>query len=154
MSNPYVKKEVTKILEDKKYKAPLNLAMAAAWIIANFKGVNIKVLDSSKTSSLCDYNILATAENIIAARAMVDEFLSTLKETDKEAISLEGMADGEWILLDLGEIIIHIFQENTRDVFDLDGLWSNLEHVQIPQEFYFSSNDSNEPQAPSEQSYF
>ena len=79
MSNPYVKKEVTKILEDKKYEAPLNLAMAAAWIIANFKGINIKVLDSSKTSSLCDYNILATAENVIAARAMVDEFLSTLK---------------------------------------------------------------------------
>lgn len=132
----------------------LNQAMGAAWIIANFKGVNIKVLNSSKTSSLCDYNILATAENIIQARAMVDELQANLKPKSEEARSLEGMQDGEWILLDLGDVIIHIFQENTRDVFDLDGLWSSLESVQIPQEFYFTSSEGPGDSKVSAESYF
>lgn len=154
MGNPYIEKEVKKVLESKDYAFPLNQAMGAAWIIANFKGINIKVLDSSNTSSLCDYNIIATAENIIQARAMVDELQGNLKEKSEEPRSLEGMEDGEWILLDLGDVIVHIFQENTRDVFDLDGLWSNLDSVAIPQEFYFSSAEGSNKKEVSAENYF
>lgn len=154
MGNPYIEKEVKKVLENKEYEFPLNQAMGAAWIIANFKGVNIKVLDSSKTSSLCDYNIIATAENVIQSRAMIDELQANLKEKDTEAMSLEGMEDGEWILLDLGDIIVHIFQEHTRDVFDLDGLWSELDSVQIPQEFYFASGEGSQKEEVTAESYF
>ncbi len=154
MGNPYIEKEVKKILENKDYEFPLNQAMGAAWIIANFKGVNIKVLDSSKTSSLCDYNIIATAENIIQSRAIIDELQVNLKEKNTEPMSLEGMEDGEWILLDLGDIIIHLFQEHTRDVYDLDGLWSELESVKIPQEFYFASGEGSTQEEVTAESYF
>lgn len=135
MSNPFVLKEVEKIIASE--TAPQNTALAVAWIIAHFKGINIKILDSKETSSLCDYNILASAENSIQARAMVDEIVKTMRKLGLEVLSQEGLAQSEWVLLDLGEIIVHIFQEVCRDTYDLDTLWANQPQVKIPQEYYF-----------------
>ena len=148
MSREYIKTEITKILEKEEF--PKNLALASAWIIANFKGVNIKIFDVSATSSLCDYNIIATAENTTQAKGMVDEIQRQLKAVAKMN-SLEGVSDGEWILLDMLDIIVHIFQDTTRDVFALEELWLNAPQVEIPNEYYYgpgeelkSSNDPTE----------
>jgi len=138
MSNPFIESEIKKILEDKTLEFPKNIAMASAWIIANFKGVNIKVLDVAGSSSLCDFNIIASAENTIQARSMVEEILTNFRKNDIVPLSVEGVRDGEWMLLDLGDVIVHIFQEVARDVFDLDNLWSEFPHVEIPQDYYFS----------------
>ncbi|MCT4642121.1 MAG: ribosome silencing factor [Bacteriovoracaceae bacterium] len=153
MSNPYVKKEVAKIISNESLEYPLNTAMASCWIIANFKGVNIKLLDSSQTSSLCDYNIIATAENHIQARTMVDEILANTLPEGTEAKSIEGVEAGDWILLDLGDVIIHIFDENSREVYDLDGLWSDLASIDIPTEYYHGSSEI-EQKLETAESYF
>ena len=60
-----------------------------------------------------------------------------------QAVSKEGWkADSDWILLDLGDIIVHIFLESSRSVYDLDNLWSESRPVEIPQEYYFSSEEA------------
>ena len=138
MANAFIQKEVTKIIEDKKYDYPLNLAMASAWILANFKGINLKIFET-KGSSLCDYNIIASAQNTTQARSMIDEIQYALRQNGVSTYSLEGTTEAEWILLDMGDIIVHVFQENSRDIFDLDLLWKDYNQVQIPQEFYFSN---------------
>lgn len=138
--NAYVQNEVQKILEDKNYEFPLNQAMASAWILAHFKGINLKVFES-KGSSLCDYNIIASAQNPMQARSMVDEIQASLRASGAKTFSLEGMDEAEWILLDMGDVIVHVFLETSRDVFDLDMLWKDYKQIAIPQEFYFASND-------------
>jgi ribosome-associated protein len=139
MSTPYIESEVKKVLESAKY--PQNMALASAWVIAHFKGINIKIFDAANTGSLCDYNIIASAENTIQAKSMIDEIQFNLKQTaGAEVISLEGLTDSEWILLDLGDIIVHIFQETSRDIYDLDTLWAKSEQIGIPQEFYFGQS--------------
>lgn len=148
MSNPFVEKEIKKVLETAEY--PTNMALASAWVIAHFKGINIKIFDVSKTSSLCDFNVIATAENTIQAKAMVDEIQRNLKNAGAKLISVEGLSDGEWILVDLGDIIVHIFQEISRDVYHLESLWEGSPQVEIPSEYYFGpgneagTNDSSE----------
>lgn len=137
MANPFVEKEVAKIINTENIKYPQNMALASAWIIANFKGENIKIFDVHKSSSLCDYNIIASAQNITQAKAMVDEISFNLKKHGMGLTSIEGMTDGDWILLDLGDIIIHIFQEYAREIFNLDELWKDFSQVEIPQEYYF-----------------
>ena len=136
--NLFVLKEMKKIATSEKY--PKNMALASAWAIAHFKGVNIKIFDVAKISSLCDYNIIASAENTTQARSMASAISAGLKEEGHSMISLEGLSDGEWILLDMGDIIIHIFQENARDVYDLDSLWIDYPIAPIPAEYYISSN--------------
>ncbi len=152
MSNPYIDKEVKKVMSDHDF--PQNLALASTWIVAHFKGVNIKIYDVQETSSLCDYNIIASAENTTQARSMVDELVSSLKNHDVEIISLEGMGDAEWILLDLGDVILHIFQETSRDGFDLDSLWSRHDQLPIPQEFYFGQAEELKKEEDSTSNYF
>lgn len=137
MANPFVEKEVQKIISENQAEFPKNHALACAWIIANFKGVNIKIFDVRASSSLCDYNVIASAGNTMQAKAMVDEICYNLKRSGAKIISLEGLSDGDWILVDLGDVIVHIFQEISRDIFDLDTLWSKFPQIEIPSSYYF-----------------
>jgi ribosome-associated protein len=138
MSNPYVTAEIEKIVKTETSEFPLNMAFAASWILAHFKAINIKVYNASGTSSLADYNIIASMQNPTQAKASVDTLLEQLKDHGMNNLSLEGRIDAEWILADFGDVIIHIFQETSRAVFDLDHLWRDVPQVKIPEEFYFS----------------
>jgi ribosome-associated protein len=145
MANPYIQKEVTKIINEQNIKYPQNLALAAAWIIANFKGVNIKIYDVTESSSLCDFNIVASMQNTTQAKAITDELTFNIKQNNGSILSLEGLSDAEWILVDAGDVIIHLFQETSRDIFDLDSLWKDYPQVQIPSEYYFGSAEVEVP---------
>jgi len=151
MGNPYIQKEVSKIIDADIY--PKNMALAAAWIMAHFKGVNLKIYDCQESTSLCDYNIIGSAENTIQAKTMVDEIQENLKRAGARLVSLEGVTQGEWILLDMGDVIIHVFQEQARDYFDLDSLWTEQNQIEIPQEYYFGKSEEIKEVDPTE-NYF
>lgn len=135
--NEYVNSEVNKVISNSAYEFPLNHAMASAWIIANFKGENLKIFDLRKSSALCDYSILATAQNATQARALVDEISNNLKTVGANIVSYEGYEGADWILLDTGDIIVHIFNGPARDVYDLDMIFARAPQVKIPEDFYF-----------------
>jgi ribosome-associated protein len=139
MSQEYVQKEVAKILENSDYAFPLNLAMASAWICGNLKGINLKVLDVTATSSLSDYFVLASASNSTQANAMAAEVSKLLKTAGHPVLSQEGGGASDWVLIDFGDIIVHIFLDYSRDVYDLDSLWKDAKIVQIPNDYYFSA---------------
>lgn len=137
----YIKKHVDEIMSDDNYPYPLNMAMAASWICGNFKAVNLKVLDLTEMSSLADYFVLASATNTTMAKSISDEVSAQLKKHGANVLSKEGShQDTDWILIDLGDIIIHIFQEMSRDIYDLDNLWSKAPRVTIPNEYYMSDD--------------
>lgn len=146
MSNQYVEAEVSKIVKDENLEFPLNMALAASWIIAHYKGVNIKVFDARNTSSLSDFYIIASMQNPTQARSAMDTINANLKKHGLNNISTEGKDDAEWILLDLGDIIVHLFQDTSREIFDLDGLWMGIPQIKIPQEYY--SAEKAEIEAP------
>tara|TARA_B100001971_G_C18267904_1_gene595857 strand:+ start:8015 stop:8473 length:459 start_codon:yes stop_codon:yes gene_type:complete len=152
MANDFVKKEVSKIFKSEKDLSKAQ-ALASAWIIANYKGINIKAFDVHATSSLCDFNLIATAINTTQAKTMADEIQYNIKQNGGSVLSVEGLSDCEWVLIDTGDVIVHIFQEISRDVFDLDSLWKEFDQLEIPSEYYFSHpemGDSDE----STQNYF
>lgn len=135
--NEYIQAEVTKVISNTAFEFPLNHAMAAAWILANFKGDNLKVFDMKKTTALVDYCILGTAQNATQARAMADEIAVNLKQQGAGLVSYEGYESADWILIDTGDIIVHIFNGPARDVYDLDMIFQKNPQVKIPEEFYF-----------------
>ncbi len=136
-ANEYVQSEVKKIISNQDYEFPLNHAMASAWVMANFKGDNLKIFDLRKSSALCDYSIIATAQNATQARAMVDEISSNLRNNGASVVSYEGYESADWILLDTGDIIVHIFNGPARDVYDLDMVLVKNPQIKIPEDFYF-----------------
>ncbi len=136
-SNEYVQSEVSKVIGNKEFPFPLNHAMASAWILANFKGEELKIFDMKQSTSLCDFAIVASAQNATQARAMVDEISHQLKENGASILSYEGYESADWILLDTGDIMIHVFHGPARDVYDLDLVYAKNPQVKIPEDFYF-----------------
>jgi ribosome-associated protein len=110
--------------------------MAAAWLCGHYKGSNLKVIDVRGKNSLADFFILASASNITQAQSLADEILFQLKQFDVRSLSCEGLEGADWILLDTGDVMVHIFQESARSVYDLDGLWSKYSTVAIPESYY------------------
>jgi ribosome-associated protein len=152
--NEYVQNEVTKVITNESFEFPLNHAMAAAWIFANFKGDNLKIFDMRNSSALCDYTVLATAQNSTQARAMVDEISDNLKLQGANIVSYEGYESAEWILLDTGDIIVHVFNGPARDIYDLDTIFAKNAHVTIPEEFYFGKPTTISAEKPDLKGFF
>jgi ribosome-associated protein len=137
--NEYIKQEVSKVITNPQFEFPLNHAMASAWVMANFKGDNLKIFDLRKSTSLCDYSVLATAQNATQARAMADEISTNLKNSGANIVSFEGYEGADWILLDTGDIFVHIFNGPARDIYDLDLIYARNPQLKIPEEFYFGT---------------
>jgi ribosome-associated protein len=154
MSNDYISTEVSKILKDATIEHPKNVAMAAAWIMGNYKALNLKIYDCSKSSSLTDFYILASTTNSTQTQSMAEEISHQLKNNGIEARSKEGVGTSEWALIDFGDIIVHIFQDSARDIYDLDHLWRNLPQVNIPNEYYFSTTTEKPSKKASTEGYF
>jgi ribosome-associated protein len=143
MSREYITKEVEAIYKDKNFDGPLNMAMAAAWIMGNFKGFNLKVLDLRKSSSIADFFVIGSAGNPTQASAMAEEISFQMKNLGIEALSREGLKHNtDWILLDYADVIIHVFHEPARTIYDLDQLYKNANSIEIPESYYFSTPES------------
>ncbi len=138
MANEYIQNEVKKVISNSQFEFPLNHAMATAWILANFKGDNLKIFDMRKSSALVDFAVVATAQNATQTRAMIDEIASNLKNVGAKIVSYEGYESADWVLLDTGDIMVHVFNGPARDVYDLDMVYAKNPQVKIPEDFYFA----------------
>ena len=142
MANEYIQNEVNKVISNTQFEFPLNHAMATAWILANFKGDNLKIFDLRKSSALVDFAVVATAQNATQTRAMIDEISSSLRNVGAKIVSYEGYESADWVLLDTGDIMVHVFNGPARDVYDLDMVYAKNPQVKIPEDFYFGKPTS------------
>lgn len=141
MIDERVKLKLSEIFEDEKLQFPLNVAMMSAWVAINFKSENVKVIDIGNKSSLCDYFLVASVENSVLASSIIDTLCTALKGFGIRSSSIEGSSESDWFLVDLGDVIVHIFLKDSRELYAIDTLWSDAETVKIPDEYYFDSKD-------------
>lgn len=87
------------------------------------KGTNLAVLQLSEVSTICDYFLLTTATNSKQAQAICDNVIEAVKDRDIIPAHLEGYQDARWILIDMGAVVLHIFQEEERQYYNLEKLW-------------------------------
>ena len=95
--------------------------------LEDIKATDIKVIDTSKLSSLFDRMIIASASSKRQTKALADNVVVKLKERGEEIMGREGEESGEWILVDLNEVLVHIMQPAVRDYYNLEELWSKAQ---------------------------
>ncbi|MFA6061400.1 MAG: ribosome silencing factor [Gallionellales bacterium RIFOXYB12_FULL_54_9] len=95
--------------------------------LEDIKATDISVIDTSKLSSLFDSMVIASANSTRQTKALADNVVVKLKELGEEVYGREGEDSGEWILVDLGEILVHIMQPATRTYYNLEELWSKAQ---------------------------
>ena len=91
--------------------------------LEDIKGFDIIDLDVRKLTSITDYMIIASASSTRQTRALANNVHDKMKDLNVEIVGIEGEGEGDWVLVDIGDIIVHIMTPATRAYFNLEELW-------------------------------
>ncbi|MEG0373138.1 MULTISPECIES: ribosome silencing factor [Enterococcus] len=110
-------------------KKMLEIAVKAA---DSKRAVDIVALDVTQVSLLADYFMICSANSDRQINAIVDEIIDKEEEAQVEVKRVEGKDGGKWVLIDLGDLIVHVFSPSEREFYNLEKLWSDapLENIE------------------------
>lgn len=109
----------------------LEAAKAAALAGLDKKAEDVRVLDIRALASYADYLVLMSAASDRQVNAVADAVDDVLRKGGHRPIGVEGHGAGNWILIDTGDIVVHVFQKEARDFYDLDRLWVDAKRVHV-----------------------
>jgi ribosome-associated protein len=98
------------------------------------KAVEMVVLDLREIASFTDYFLITSGTNVRQVQAIADEVVEQLKKQGTRAARVEGYKTGEWVLVDYGDFIVHVFEDKARRFYDLERLWRDALRVALPPE--------------------
>ena len=101
--------------------------LAVVDAIEDIKGFDISAMDVRELTSVASYMIVASASSSRQTKAIANNVLEKLKALGVEARGTEGEREGEWVLVDLGEIVVHVMLPTTRAYYNLEQLWGAAE---------------------------
>lgn len=120
---------------------PLERAIQCAALALDKKAVDVKILEIKRISSIADYLVLATGYSDKQTQAIAESVRSGLKKFGK-ALDIEGVKEGNWIVIDYGDVILHVFKEDLRHYYNLDDLWAEAPLVEIPVEYLWEEKEA------------
>ena len=97
----------------------------AAEAVLDKQGIEPVILDMRGLVGYTDYFIIATGESVLQVRAIADEIMRSLKEAGFKNFHVEGYESAGWVLLDYGDIIVHLFLSELRGFYDIEKLWAD-----------------------------
>ena len=96
------------------------------------KAMNLVALDVRDLTSFADVFIICSGRSNRQVKAIAEHIQVDLKKQKIKPLSVEGVGDGHWVLLDYGHVIIHIFYDPVREFYDLEGLWMDARRIETP----------------------
>lgn len=90
------------------------------------KGRDIVVLEVGEITDITDFMVLVTGTSNRHVKALVDEVVERAKSSGSAPLGVEGRETNEWVLVDLGDVLVHVMQSAAREFYDLERLWSEL----------------------------
>lgn len=105
--------------------SPLALARLAGQLALSKKGFDVKILKLESISSVCDFFVIVSGEADVHAKALGNAIVDGLQDAGYKPYHKEGMKEGNWILLDYVDVVVHVFLEPTRRFYALEKLWGD-----------------------------
>src|SRR6185437_7510225 len=99
-------------------------ALECARAAIDKKAENLKVLDLTQISGFTDYFVICSGMSDRQVQAIADSIEAAMLSQDHEPISIEGYGEGRWVLMDFGDVVIHVFLDALREYYDLENLWA------------------------------
>jgi ribosome-associated protein len=94
---------------------------------------DVVALEVGALTSFADAFVLATAGSDRQARAVADAVTEAMRQAGEQPLGVEGYEDGRWILIDGGDVIVHVFVREAREHYDLDRLWGDAPRIALPE---------------------
>jgi ribosome-associated protein len=92
--------------------------------LEDLKAEDISVLDVSEKTTITDWIVIATGSSSRHVNSIANNVIVEAKKADHSPLGVEGENDGEWVLVDLGDVIVHVMQQQVREYYDMESLWS------------------------------
>lgn len=109
----------------------INMARTAYEALADKKGEDIRVIDISEISPIADYFIISNGTSSSQVDALVDNVEEKMNKAGYSLKQQEGTNSGTWVLMDYGDIIVHIFDKENRSFYNLEHIWSDGREVEL-----------------------
>jgi ribosome-associated protein len=129
-------KETTTSTVSSALDASKEKALACARAAIDKKAENVKILDLTESSGFTDYFVICSGMSDRQVQSISDSVDHEISAAGHTILSAEGYADGRWVLMDMGDVVVHIFLDALREYYDLEALWADAPRVKIPSEYY------------------
>jgi ribosome-associated protein len=106
-------------------------AVAIARLALEKKASDVVVLEVQGLASYADYCVVMTAESEPQLEAIADHVQAKMKEQGERPIGIEGAHGGRWVLIDFGDVVAHVFYQDTRSFYDIEGLWADAPRFSV-----------------------
>ena len=103
---------------------PETMKKAVVAALEDIKASNITALNVKKLTSMTDYMIIASGESSRQVKSLARNVVDKLKQAGAEIVGMEGEETGEWVLVDLGHVIVHVMHPAVREYYNLEELWT------------------------------
>jgi len=113
---------------------PLDKALLSVNIILERKATDPVLFEVGRLTTITDYFLIASGKSSRQVQAIAQHLERRMKEEGFIPFGIEGERDGHWILLDYGDVVVHIFYQPVREFYDLEGLWVEAPRVEIEKE--------------------
>ncbi len=115
-------------LFEEKAKAKFICCVLAA---ADKKAEDLVILDLKELSSFADYFVVCHGQSKRQVRGIADHIYETMSAAGYKPLGIEGLSEEAWVLMDYGELIVHVFLKSVREFYDLERLWSDAPRINI-----------------------
>ena len=104
--------------------------LVAKWLDEK-QGENIVIMDVEKISSVTNMTLVVSARGVKHAKALADHILDRCAEDKVEFLTVEGHQTGEWVLVDLNDVLVHVFLDELREFYNIEGMWSEAKRIEF-----------------------
>lgn len=98
-------------------------------IIEDMKGYDVVVYDYVEENPWVDYMIVASSDNIRTTHAIAEEIYDVVRKEFHMNVKLESAKESRWVLIDIGNVVVHLFVEEEREFYNIDELWKNVKKI-------------------------
>ncbi|MFN8542598.1 MAG: ribosome silencing factor [Candidatus Binatia bacterium] len=105
------------------------------------KAYDLVVLETGRISSVADYFVICSGRSDTQVQAIADGIEDHLRKEGVRPLAVEGRQRGQWVLLDFGDVVVHVFYVPVREFYDLERLWARAPRVELPEPFQSQARD-------------
>jgi ribosome-associated protein len=117
---------------DQSWKKALLCAQAAL----DKKAYDLVILEVSAFTSVADYFVICTGRSDIQVQAICRAIEESLVKATFRPLAIEGFTHGQWVLIDYGDVVVHVFYESVREFYNLEGLWAQAPRCELPEPYH------------------
>ena len=120
---------------------PRETALLCVRYALDRKAYDLVLMDVSQCTSLADYFLICTGRSDTQVQAIAQSIEENLRKLGRKPRMIEGLRSGHWVLMDYGDVVVHIFLESVRDFYDLERLWARAPIVNLPEPYRSQARD-------------